>query len=220
MLRSLPHGHVAAVLGIARKIGLDRLLAAGQASARLATLVLAMVLARVIEPASKLATARQLDATTATSSLGPLLELGTVSEQELYAALDWLLSQQSRIESRLAQRHLSQGTLVLYDVSSTYFEGRTCPLARRGYSRDGKRDKLQIIFGLLCASDGCPVAVEVFEGNTGDPSTLAAQVAKLKQRFHLDHVVLVGDRGMITEARVETVLTRLSQLDGQNRASL
>ena len=121
---------VAAVLGIARKIGLDRLLAAGQAPARLATLVLAMVLARVIDPASKLATARQLDAATATSSLGPLLELGTVSEQELYAALDWLLSQQSRIESRLAQRHLSQGTLVLCDVSSTYFEGRTCPLAR------------------------------------------------------------------------------------------
>jgi len=206
MLCSLPHGHVAAVLGIARKIGLDRLLAAGQAPARLAALVLAMILARVIDPASKLATARQLDAATATSSLGPLLELGTVSEQELYAALDWLLSQQSRIESRLAQRHLSQGTLVLYDVSSTYFEGRTCPLARRGYSRDGKRDKLQIIFGLLCASDGCPVAVEVFQGNTGDPSTLAAQVAKLKQRFHLDHVVLVGDRGMITETRVETLL--------------
>jgi hypothetical protein len=206
MLRSLPHGHVAAVLGIARKIGLDRLLAAGQAPARLAALVLAMILARVIDPASKLATARQLDTATATSSLGPLLDLGTVSEQELYAALDWLLGQQSRIESRLAQRHLSQGTLVLYDVSSTYFEGRTCPLARRGYSRDGKRDKLQIIFGLLCASDGCPVAVEVFEGNTGDPSTLATQVAKLKQRFHLDHVVLVGDRGMITEARVETLL--------------
>ena len=157
-------------------------------------------------PASKLATARQLDAATATSSLGPLLELGTVSEQELYAALDWLLSQQPRIESRLAQRHLSQGTLVLYDVSSTYFEGHTCPLARRGYSRDGKRDKLQIIFGLLCASDGCPVAVEVFAGNTGDPATLATQITKLKQRFRLDHVVLVGDRGMITEARVETVL--------------
>jgi Transposase DDE domain len=206
MLRSLPHGHVAAVLGIARKIGLDRLLAAGQGSARLAALTLAMILARVIDPASKLATARQLDAATATSSLGPLLELGTLSEQDLYAALDWLLGQQSRIESRLAQRHLSQGTLVLYDVSSTYFEGRTCPLARRGYSRDGKRDKLQIIFGLLCASDGCPVAVEVFEGNTSDPSTLATQVAKLKQRFHLDHVVLVGDRGMITETRVETLL--------------
>ncbi len=206
MLRSLPHGHVAAVLGIARKIGLDRLLAAGRAPARLAALVLAMILARVIDPASKLATARQLDTATATSSLGPRLDLGTVSEQELYAALDWLLSQQSRLERRLAQRHLSQGTLVLYDVSSTYFEGRTCPLARRGYSRDGKRDKPQIVFGLSCASDGCPVAVEVFEGNTGDPSTLAAQVAKLKQRFHLDHVVLVGDRGMITEARVETLL--------------
>ena len=206
MLRSLPHGHVAAVLGTARKIGLDRLLSAGNAPVQLANLVLAMIVARVIDPASKLATARQLDAATATASLGPLLELDTVSEQDLYAALDWLLSQQSRIESRLAQRHLSQGTLVLYDVSSTYFEGRTCPLARRGYSRDGKRDKPQIVFGLLCARDGCPVAVEVFEGNTGDPSTLATQVAKLKQRFHLDHVVLVGDRGMITGARIDTLL--------------
>jgi hypothetical protein len=206
MLRSLPHGHVVAALGTARRIGLDRLLAAGQAPTRLAALVLAMILARVIGPASKLATARQLDAATATSSLGPLLELDSVSEQELYAALDWLLSQQTRIENRLAQRHLSHGTLVLYDVTSTYFEGRACPLARRGYSRDGKRDKLQIIFGLLCAGDGCPVAVEVFEGNAGDPSTLAAQVAKLKQRFHLDHVVLVGDRGMITEARIDTLL--------------
>jgi transposase len=206
MLRSLPHGHVAAVLGTARKIGLDRLLSAGKASARLATLVLAMIVARVMDPASKLATARQLDAATATASLGPLLQLDTVSEQDLYAALDWLLSQQSRIENRLAQRHLSQGTLVLYDVSSTWFEGRTCPLARRGYSRDGKRDKLQIVFGLLCASDGCPVAVEVFEGNTADPRTLAVQIDKLKQRFHLAHVVLVGDRGMITEARIDAVL--------------
>jgi len=206
MLRSLPHGHVAAVLGTARRIGLDRLLAGGYAPARLASLVLAMIVARVMDPASKLATARQLDAATATASLGPLLALDTVSEQDLYAALDWLLSQQSRIERRLAQRHLSQGTLVLYDVSSTWFEGRTCPLARRGYSRDGKRDKPQIVFGLLCASDGCPVAVEVFEGNTADPRTLAAQVDKLKQRFHLDHVVLVGDRGMITEARIDTLL--------------
>jgi len=206
MLRSLPHGHVAAVLGTARKIGLDRLLSAGKAPAQLASLVLAMIVARVIDPASKLATARQLDAATATASLGPLLELDTVSEQDLYAALDWLLSQQSRIENRLAQRHLRQGTLVLYDVSSTYFEGRTCPLARRGYSRDGKRDKPQIVFGLLCAHDGCPVAVEVFEGNTADPATLAAQVDQLRQRFQLDHVVLVGDRGMITEARIDTVL--------------
>ncbi len=206
MLRSLPHGHVAAVLGSARKIGLDHLLAAAHTPALLAALVLAMIVARVIDPASKLATARQLDAATASSSLGPLLELDMVSEQELYAALDWLLSQQSRIEHRLAQRHLSNATLVLYDVSSTYFEGRTCPLARRGYSRDGKRDKLQIVFGLLCASDGCPVAVEVFEGNTGDPSTLAVQVDKLRQRFHLGHVVLVGDRGMITETRIGTLL--------------
>ncbi|MGH8276341.1 MAG: IS1634 family transposase, partial [Steroidobacteraceae bacterium] len=150
--------------------------------------------------------ARGLDATTAACSLGPVLGLGAVDEQELYAALDWLLSQQPRIEQRLARRHLRQGTLVLYDVSSTYFEGRTCPLARYGYSRDGKRDKLQIVFGLLCASDGCPVAVEVFEGNVADPATLTAQVEKLRQRFCLAHVVLVGDRGMITEARIETLL--------------
>ncbi|MBV8589584.1 MAG: IS1634 family transposase [Acetobacteraceae bacterium] len=169
-------------------------------------MVLAMIVARVIDPASKLATARQLDSATATSSLGPLLGLGTVSEQDLYAALDWLVSQQPHIEQRLARKHLSQGTLVLYDVTSTYFEGRTCPLARRGYSRDDKRDKLQILFGLLCASDGCPVAVEVFEGNVADPATLAAQVEKLKQRFRLGNVVVVGDRGMITEARIETLL--------------
>jgi hypothetical protein len=206
MVRSLPHGHVAAVLGTARQIGLVRLLAIKRAPPRLVALVLAMIVARVIDPASKLATARQLDATTATSSLGPLLGLGTVSEQDLYTALDWLVSQQPQIEQLLARKHLSQGTLVLYDVTSTYFEGRTCPLARRGYSRDGKRDKLQILFGLLCASDGCPVAVEVFEGNVADPATLAAQVDKLKQRFRLSNVVVVGDRGMITEARIETLL--------------
>jgi hypothetical protein len=206
LLRSLPHGHVAAVLGAARKIGLDRLLAVKRAPPRMVELVLAMIVARVIDPASKLATARQLDAATATSSLGPLLGLGTVSEQDLYTALDWLVGHQPHIEQRLARKHLSKGTLVLYDVTSTYFEGRTCPLARRGYSRDGKRDKLQILFGLLCASDGCPVAVEVFEGNVADPVTLTAQVEKLKQRFRLSHVVVVGDRGMITEARVEILL--------------
>ena len=206
MLRSLPHGHVAAALGTARKIGLTSLLAAGRPPARLAALVLAMIIVRVIEPASKLATARQLDAASATSSLGPLLGLGSVTEQDLYAALDWLLSQQPRLEQRLAGRHLRQGTLVLYDVTSTYFEGRSCPLARHGDSRDGQRDKPQIVFGLLCASNGGPVAVEVFEGNLGDPSTLTAQVSKLKQRFRLTHVVLVGDRGMITEARIETLL--------------
>lgn len=206
MLRSLPHGHVAAVLGTVRNIGLDRLLAGGQAPPHMVALVLAMIIARVIDPASKLATARQLDAATATSSLGAMLGLTTVSEQDLYSALDWLLSRQQHIEQRLARKHLSQGTLVLYDVTSTYFEGRTCPLARRGYSRDGKRDKLQILFGLLCAKDGCPIAVEVFEGNVADPATLAAQVERLKQRFRLTHVAVVGDRGMITETRIDTLL--------------
>ena len=131
-----------------------------------------------------------------------MLGLGDVDEDELYTALDWLLQRQPAIETALAKRHLSNGTLVLYDVSSSYMEGRCCPLAMHGYNRDGKRGKLQITYGLLCAPDGCPVAIEVFEGNTADPMTLATQVDKLKQRFHLDHVVLVGDRGMITQARI------------------
>jgi hypothetical protein len=165
-----------------------------------------MIVARLIEPASKLATARLLDEETATCSLGQVLGLGAVDEQQLYGALDWLVEQQERIEKALARRHLKNGTLVLYDVSSTYFEGRTCELAQFGHNRDGKHGKLQIVFGLLCSQDGCPVAIEVFEGNVGDPSTLQTQIAKLKQRFDLDRVVLVGDRGMITEARIrETV---------------
>ncbi len=198
--RSLPHGHVAAVLGTARKIGLDKLL--GPEGNRCRDLVLAMLVSRIIDPVSKLATARALSPGTATSSLGDMLGLGEVDEDELYAALDWLHERQPAIETALARRHLQGGTLVLYDVSSSYLEGRCCPLAARGYSRDDKPGKLQITYGLLCAPDGCPVAIEVFEGNTGDPATLAAQVDKLKQRFHLDHVVLVGDRGMITEARL------------------
>jgi transposase len=139
---------------------------------------------------------------TASSSLGEVLGLGEVDDDELYAALDWLLARQAAIETALAKRHLQNGTLVLYDVSSSYMEGRCCPLAKRGYSRDGKRGSLQIVYGLLCAADGCPVAIEVFDGNTGDPTTLAPQIDKLKQRFGLSHVVLVGDRGMITEARI------------------
>src|ERR1700752_1619409 len=161
-----------------------------------------MIVARLIAPLSKLATAKTLDPITAASSLGEVLGLGEVDEDELYAALDWLLERQPAIETTLAKRHLTHGTLVLYDVSSSYMEGRCCPLAKRGYSRDGKKGTLQIIYGLLCAPDGCPIAVEVFEGNTADPMTLAGQVEKLKQRFHLDHVVMVGDRGMITQARV------------------
>ena len=130
----------------------------------------------------------------------------TRDEQELYEALDWLRGEQGRIEQALARRHLRNGTLVLYDVTSTYFEGRTCPLAKLGYGRDGKRHKLQIVFGLLCTAKGCPVAVEVFEGNVGDPSTLASQIDKLKRRFGIERVVLVGDRGMITAARLEQTI--------------
>jgi transposase len=202
--RSLPHGHVATVLGTLRKIGLDRLL--GPRDHRLRDLVIGMITARVLAPASKLATAKALDAATAASSLGAVLGFSDVDEDELYTALDWLLERQPQIEQALARRHLTNGTLVLYDVSSSYVEGRCCELASRGYNRDGKRGKLQIVYGLLCSADGCPVAVEVFEGNTGDPITLATQIDKLKQRFGLTHVVLVGDRGMITQARIEADL--------------
>ena len=197
--RSLPHGHAAAVLGMARKFKLDKLLP----QSRLGKLALAMIVARVIEPAAKLATARQLSEATAAHSLGAVLELGAVDEDELYAALDLMGEAQSKIEAALAKRHLRDGCLVLYDLTSSYLEGRRCELGRFGYSRDGKPDKLQIVFGLICAADGCPIAVEVFDGNAADPSTLAAQVAKLKKRFGLSRVVLVGDRGMITEARIE-----------------
>jgi len=200
IIRSLPHGHVAAALGTARKIGLDRVL--GPGSDRCRDLILALLVGRIVEPASKLATARALSPATAASSLGELLDLGEVDEDELYNALDWLLERQPAIEATLAKRHLTNGTLVLYDVSSSYMEGRCCPLAKRGYSRDGKKGTLQIVYGLLCAPDGCPVAIEVFEGNTADPMTLATQIDKLKQRFNLDHVVLVGDRGMVTQARI------------------
>ncbi len=204
VVRSLPHGHVAAALGLLRRLRLDRILSqGGRQPKHQVALTIAMIVARLIDPASKLATARGLDGETATCSLGEVLELGAVDEQALYAALDWLVDQQERIERALAKRHLREGTLVLYDVTSTYFEGRSCPLAKLGFNRDGKRGKLQIVFGLLCTAEGCPVAVEVFEGNVADPTTLASQISKLKQRFRLERVVLIGDRGMITQARIE-----------------
>ena len=203
--RALPHGHAAAVLGMIRAIGLDRLL--GRPSdKRLAALAIALIASRLVSPASKLATARDLAADTAGSSLGRLLGLGAVDEVELYRALDWLGARQAAIESALARRHLRDGALVLYDVSSSWLEGRCCELARFGYSRDGKKGKLQIVYGLLCAADGCPVAVEVLAGNTADPTTLSAQIAKLNERFGLSRVVLVGDRGMITSARIRDEL--------------
>jgi hypothetical protein len=201
IVRALPHGHVAAALGLARQIGLDALLPDGPQRRR--QLALALIVARLIDPAAKLATARALDETTAIHSLGVTLGLGAVSAKDVYAALDWLGAAQPTIEAALARAHLRDGTLVLYDVSSSYVEGRCCELARFGHSRDGRHDKMQIVFGLLCSAKGCPVAIEVFEGNTGDPATLGKQIAKLKERFALKRVIMVGDRGMITQARIE-----------------
>jgi Transposase DDE domain len=205
IVRALPHGHVLAALGMARRIKLDRLLP--RAAERRDKLALALIVARLIDPASKLATARALDETTGLHSLGATLGLGAVTAKEVYATLDWLGGAQGAIERGLARRHLNDGTLLLYDVTSTWLEGRCCELGRLGYSRDGRRDKLQIVVGLLCTAEGCPVAVEVFEGNTGDPATLAEQIRKLKQRFGLTRVVLVGDRGLITSARIAEDLT-------------
>jgi transposase len=198
--RSLPHGHVAAVLGCLRTLHLDDIL--DPAPSRQRDLVIAMIVARIIEPASKLATARGLHGDTLHHSLGEMLHLDSADETELYQAMDWLLPQQSRIEQALAKRQLSQGGLVLYDLTSTYFEGRHCPLAKLGHSRDDKSGTLQIVFGLLTNAAGCPVAVEVFAGNTSDSKTVASQVDKLRQRFGLSDMVLIGDRGMITSARI------------------
>jgi hypothetical protein len=211
IIRSLPHGHVAAVLGTVQKLRLDSLLDSRRSRWR--DLSTAMISARLIAPSSKLALARQLHPNTAISTLGEMLGLGVVEADELYEAMDWLLDRQGAVENALARRHLTNGTLVLYDVSSTYFEGRTCPLGALGHSRDGKSDKLQIVFGLLTNGEGCPVAVEVFEGNTADPKTVASQIRKLKQRFGLEQVILVGDRGMLTHARIEQDLKTADGID-------
>jgi hypothetical protein len=207
--RSLPHGHVGAALGMVRKIALDRLLlstAKDEGSVRRRDLIVAMIVDRLVVPRSKLGFVRAVGTETACTSLGEVLGLGAVAEREAYEALDWLLEQQPRIENGLARRHLEDGMLVLYDVSSSYLEGRKCALARFGYSRDHRRDRPQIVYGLLCNRDGLPVAVEVFAGDTGDPATLGEQVAKLKARFKLARVVVVGDRGMITSARIRDEL--------------
>ena len=200
IVRSRPHGHVAAVLGTLRRLHLDRLIDT-QASREL-DLVVALIVARVLEPASKLATSRALHPDTLSSTLGELLHLDSPSEDELYQAMDWLLPQQARIEQALAKRHLAEGALVLYDLTSTYFEGRHCPLAKLGHARDDKKGKLQVVFGLMTDAEGCPIAVEVYAGNTSDPKTVSDQVTKLRQRFGLQRVILVGDRGMITSARI------------------
>jgi DDE family transposase len=208
--RSLPHGHVAAVLGTARRLGIDDLL--DSAPSRHRDLVMAMLVAQVIAPSSKLATARGLRTETATSSLGQVLGVSACDEDDLYAAMDWALARKDTIENALAARHLVNGTLVLYDVSSAAFEGRTCPLGAIGHARDGVKGRLQIVYGLLCSPAGIPIAIEVFEGSTADPKTLAAQIAKLKTRFGLARVCLVGDRGMLTQARIRDEV-RPAQLD-------
>ena len=195
--RSLPAGHVNAALAMARRLGLAGLLDARACRER--DLCMAMIVGRVIAPASKLAMVRTLGQSTLAEELG----VQGADEDELYRAMDWLSERQERIEDRLARRHLSDGEMVLYDVSSSYFEGRSCPLAKLGYSRDGKRGLLQIIYGLLCDMDGRPVAVEVFSGERHDDKTLPSQVEKLKGRFGLARVVVVCDRGMVTHANIE-----------------
>jgi len=165
--------------------------------------VLALIASRILEPGSKLATSRALREETCHHTLGESLGLSAIKEDDLYEAMDWLLERQASVEAALAERHLGEGTLVLYDLTSTYFEGRRCPLAKYGYSRDERRSNLQIVFGLLSNGEGCPVAVEVFAGNTGDPKTVAAQVQKLRERFQLKRIILIGDRGMLTQRRIE-----------------
>jgi transposase len=211
VMRSLPHGHVAAVLGTVQKLGLDLLLDSKPSRHRRSAL--AMIVNRILEPASKLATARALSPETCHSTLGEELALKQVDEDDLYEAMDWILPRQSKVEAELAKRHLSEGTLVLYDVTSTYFEGHSCPLAQYGHSRDERSNNPQIVVGLLCNSKGCPVAVEVFEGNTADPKTLSSQLTKLRDRFHLRRLVLIGDRGMLTQKRIEDELRPIEGLD-------
>ena len=198
--RSLAHGHVAAILGLAKKLGLPRIL--DRKNTRHGKLALAAIVARIIAPASKLATARQLSPLTAASSLGTVLGLGDVTGNEMLAMLDWLDGRQRHIEGSLARRQLAGSALVLYDVSSSFVEGRRCPLFARGHNRDGKKGKQQITYGLLCNARGCPVAVDVFSGNTGDPATVGGQVAKLQKRFRIERIAFVGDRGMVTSARI------------------
>ena len=205
--RSLPHGHVCAVLAVCRQLGLPGIL--DRRRHRRRDLALAAIAARIIDPSPKLATARALDPETASTSLGELLGPGPVTGNEMLDMLDWLLARQPRIEKSLAGRHLSGGTLVLYDVSSSYVEGRKCPLAAFGHSRDGKKGRMRITYGLVCSGDGTPVAIEVFSGGTADPDTVRGRAEKLRRRFRVGNLALVGDRGMITSARIREDLVPL-----------
>jgi hypothetical protein len=199
---TLPHGHVEAVLLAIRKLGLDAMISAPRCRER--DLVLAMIVERLLDPCSKLATTRPWHSTTLAEELG----VSEASEDELYQAMDWLLERQPRIEKKLAERHLDEGSLVLYDVSSSYYEGRSCPLAQYGHDRDGKKGLPIIVYGLMTDHQGRPIAVQVYRGNTGDPTTVGDQVNKLRERFHLSRVVLVGDRGMLTQPQINQLKAR------------
>ena len=211
VMRSVPHGHVAAVLRVLQKLKLDQILSRTSCPER--DLCVAMIVARITAPGSKLALARGLSTETAESTLAELLSVQDADEDRCYAAMDWLVQRQPAIETALGKRTLVDGSLVLYDVTSTYFEGRHCPLAKLGHSRDGKRENPQIVIGLLTDARGCPVAIEVFPGNTADPATVSSQIIKLRDRFGLSRVVLVGDRGMITDARIRLDLRGVDGLD-------
>lgn len=194
--KTLPHGHVEAVLGLIRKLGLESLISAKGCRQR--DLVVAMIAERLIHPCSKLATTRHWHTTT----LAEELSVQDADEDDLYAAMDWLLERKDRIEKKLAKRHLSEGTTVLYDVTSSYYEGHTCPWAAFGHDRDGQRGLPIIVYGVMTDDEGRPVSVEVYRGNTGDPTTVADQVEKLRQKFELTRVILVGDRGMLTQTQI------------------
>jgi transposase len=199
ILASRPHGHVAAVLTTCRRLGLEDLLASKPCPQR--TLVLALIVQRLLNPGSKLAATRHWQDTT----LAEELSLAEADHKHAYAAMDWLLRRQRRIENKLARQHLGEGGVVLYDVSSSSYEGHTCPLAQYGYNRDGKKGLPSIVYGVLTDRHGRPIALDVYPGNTADPSTIPDQVRKLRRRFGLTHVVLVGDRGLLTQARIDTL---------------
>jgi transposase len=197
--QTLPHGHVEVILGMIGKLGLDVMISSKPCRER--DLVVAMIAERLIHPCSKLATTREWHSTT----LAEELKVQEADENDLYAAMDWLLERKQRIEKKLAQRHLSDGCTVLYDVSSSYYEGRTCPWARFGHDRDGQKGLPIIVYGVLTDADGRPVAMEIYPGNTGDPKTVADQVSKLQKQFGLAHAVIVGDRGMLTQPQIERI---------------
>jgi transposase len=211
VIRSLPHGHVSVILETIKKLGLEPIIS--EKNSRVRNLVVAMIVARIINPQSKLATVRGFNSETCSSSLGKVLDLEKADEDELYNALDWLLDRQEKIEKKLALKHLESGTLVLYDVTSTYLEGSGCELGKSGYNRDKKKGKTQIVFGLICDGKGCPIAVEVFEGNTSDSATLGLQIEKVRNRFGIRNVVWVSDRGILTTSKINELVKPIEGLD-------